>query len=159
MKIIFLDIDGVFTTPNSNWCMDPDKFTTFKQVLWDPDVKIVISSSWRRNTLDDTIRALSDPKGTFIKGNPFPFTDKIIGITPRLYTRDVETGKGYSTPRGCEIQAWLDETDLNVTEYCIIDDINTMLPHQQEHLVLCDQNEGFTGFESVKVNQILKVIK
>ena len=58
-KIIFLDFDGVITTLKSNWAIDDKKVELVKEICDITGAKIVISSSWRRYTLEATIEAIT----------------------------------------------------------------------------------------------------
>lgn len=54
MKIIFLDIDGVISTEKSHYTLDKDACDLLGKIIDATDANIVISSSWRRNTVEDT---------------------------------------------------------------------------------------------------------
>lgn len=71
MKLLFLDIDGVITTHNSNYCLDPEKMELLGQILGRTGALIVISSSWRQTTLYDTKKALVDYDNPQVKGISF----------------------------------------------------------------------------------------
>ena len=57
-KIIFLDIDGVLATPeylkDGLWALNPDKQEMLGKILSETNADIVLSSSWRQNTLEET---------------------------------------------------------------------------------------------------------
>lgn len=57
-KIVFLDFDGVITTLKSNWTIDNEKVELVKQICDATGAKIVISSSWRRYTVDRQLKIL-----------------------------------------------------------------------------------------------------
>lgn len=59
-KVVFLDFDGVVTTLKSNWTIDNSKVDLVKQICDATGAKIVISSSWRRYTLEQTIEAITN---------------------------------------------------------------------------------------------------
>jgi DNA modification methylase len=46
-------------------------------ILKKTNAKIVLSSSWRKNTLEDTIK--------YMEKRGFRFCDKIVGVTIRAY--------------------------------------------------------------------------
>ncbi len=131
MKVIFLDIDGVLNI----YCQDRDKFgCTFHDHLVDnlesiiekTGAKIVISSSWR---LDGKDAMMEMWKSRNLPG-------EVIDITPNLsYGAGLNTG----TPRGKEIQEWLDNHP-DVTNYVIIDDDVDMLPEQLSNFVVTAGN-------------------
>ena len=81
-KIIFLDIDGVLATPEflklGEWALNPAKQKLLGIILSETDAEIVLSSSWRYNTLEQT--------KSHIEKEGFLFTDKLVGITIRAYS-------------------------------------------------------------------------
>ena len=54
MKIIFLDIDGVIPTQKSHCAFDKNACDLFGEIIDATDAKIAITSSWRRNAVEDT---------------------------------------------------------------------------------------------------------
>lgn len=126
MKVLFLDIDGVLNSADwyghrphkflkdnpeeSDWeCeLDPAALALFKKLVHDnPDLQIVISSTWRLNyELDEFKRRFAQM-----------FTiepSRVIDKTPRL-----------GSIRGLEIQDWLNRNP-QVTKFAIIDDDSDM---------------------------------
>lgn len=84
MKIIFLDFDGVITTPSSKYCLSPPHMDILGKILESTGAYIVISSSWRRYNLEQTINFITSRSNPFVGKNPFPFVDRVIDITKRL---------------------------------------------------------------------------
>lgn len=165
-KIIFLDIDGVLATPefveNGLWALNPKKQEMFGEVLEKTSAEIVLSSSWRKSSLELTKEHM-DNKG-------FWFTDKIIGQTIRAYSYIKKDEKIHlSIPRGVEIKQWLDTNihsdngknykrktigiDFN---YVILDDDSDMLLEQQSYFVKCDSYEGLTRNNCLDVIDLLR---
>lgn len=148
MKIIFLDFDGVLTTPQSNYQFNPSLFERLRVLLEKSGAYIVITSSWRGMTKEETIISITDRTNPSVGGNPFPFVDKIIGVTPRI---------GWT--RGQQITGWfkrhekLDE--IQQADYVIIDDENDFSERQREHLVRTNENVGITDEDVKKALQIL----
>ena len=130
-KIIFLDFDGVITTYKSKWKLDQEKLDLLKEILDATNSEIVISSSWRHYDLPSTIKFITEP--SYFVPFPFPFCDKIIGITKKLKNRS----------RGEEIDLYLKENlkDLRYN-YIILDDNNDMLKCQQKNFILTDCDDG-----------------
>jgi hypothetical protein len=104
MKVIFLDVDGVLNSAESDakaaltgadlMAPDPKLVVRLLGVLQDvPDLVLVLTSTWR---LDPTITW------------PFP----VVDVTPR--------GDAFGT-RAEEIRGWLGE-HLDVRDYAILDD-------------------------------------
>lgn len=169
-KFIFLDIDGVIATSHTveegSWGLTPEKQDLLGMILDQTDAKIVLSSSWRKNTLKDTIDYMSE------KG--FRFNDKIVGVTMRAY-HFIERGVHLSIPRGVEIKQWLDthviypwhaypekQKEFKIYDengnfkmmrsqklgvdynYIILDDDSDMLLEHYEYFIKCDPMEGLT---------------
>lgn len=149
MKIIFLDFDSVITTPSSKYCLSPPHMELLGKIIESTGAYIVISSSWRRYNLEQTINFITSSSNPFVGKNPFPFVDRVIDITKRL--RPIKMS-GY-IHRGDEIQEWLDRH--KVESYVILDDINNMLESQQSHLVLTDEIDGLTEKDVEKAIEIL----
>lgn len=148
-KIIFLDLDGVITTPSSKYCLSPPHMDLLGKIIEATDAYIVISSSWRRYNLEQTIDFITSESNPFVGKNPFPFVDRVIDITKRL--RPIKMSDYIH--RGDEIQEWLDRHE--VESYIILDDINNMLESQQSHLVLTDEIDGLTEKDVEKAIGIL----
>lgn len=126
MKVIFLDIDGVLNVITQGH----DEFggifhkhfeDNLRFIIDETQAKIVLSSSWRLNGLDEVQRMW--------KGRNLP--GELIDVTPNLtYGVDFRT----STPRGKEIQMYLDNNP-DVESFVIIDDDNDMLESQMPFFV------------------------
>jgi len=120
--VIFLDIDGVFTSLRSGWYnWDIYAVNFFIWLCRDKlNAKIVISSSWRNQYNKEFFE------------NIFP------GILhddwKTLYFR-------FSGSRGSEIDKWLD-SHKDISDYLIIDDMNDMLEEQQSHFIHTDTDNG-----------------
>ncbi len=143
-KIIFLDFDGVITTEKSKYKLDKERLDIFKTLLDRTDAEIVISSSWRRNNLEDTIRFIT--KRSHFVPFPFPFCHKVIGITKRLPSRF----------RGEEIDLYIKENlegqDFN---YVILDDDSDMLKKQKKNFVNTHWGLGINEEDVEKAIKIL----
>lgn len=149
MKILFLDFDGVITTQKSKYKLDLEALCLLGKILDATDAKIVISSSWRRHTLEDTIKDLKDTSDFRMNGIEFPFIDRIIGVTDRIYGFALTNKeKHISLLRGVEIREWLREHP-EVTNYVILDDDSDMLLEQANHFIKTDTYKGLTE-ENVK---------
>lgn len=128
MDVIFLDIDGVVnneeTAKNNRGMLGIDPYLAFlvgRISLALPDVKFVLSSSWR-----------CFPKGREqVEEQVVP----ILGVTPIL---DI-----YGKVRGDEIKAWLD-SHPEVERYAILDDYDDMLPEQLPNLFRTTWQTGIT---------------
>jgi len=166
MRVIFLDFDGVINSEQSStfWHnkRDQEKWENEMYSSWEgtlfeylahefcpialsnveelvrrvPDVKIVVSSTWRLgHTVDDLKKILKHAKLV---------ADAIIDVTPAF--RD--------GPRGNEIKDWLDRHP-EVTNYVIIDDDRDMLEEQQENFVNTSSLHGFLYGEMLQAERIL----
>lgn len=136
MKVLFLDIDGVLNSDETQERFDlfigVDRRLLQRFLLWKPDnVFVVLSSAWR--THDRHCGHLNDLGVLWI--------DK----TPRLWGVD----------RGVEISAWLGEHP-EVTHYAILDDNYEMVEHRG-HFVKTDEAVGLTEENLIEVSKILEL--
>lgn len=164
-KIIFLDIDGVMATPeylkDGQWALNPHKQEMLGKILSETNADIVLSSSWRQNTLEET--------KTHMENEGFLFTNKLIGITIRAY-QWLERGTGIhlSIPRGVEIKQWIDanihsDNGKNWNRqklgkdytYVILDDESDMLLEHKDNFVHTNGNMGLTENDLQKAILIL----
>jgi hypothetical protein len=165
VKIIFLDFDGVITTVDSGWNINPKKIELLKDIIDATDAKIVIPSSWRTYDLKSTIENLSKGKNcNSPSGIAFPFCDRIIGITARMggYRYNDNTNedgrKPYvSIPRGIEIDDWIrcNEDKFDIISYVILDDDTDMLYNQRFNYV---QTDTYYGLNKKHVKKAIKIL-
>ena len=181
-RFIFLDIDGVIATQQTvehgMWGLTPEKQDLLGMIMEKTGAKIVLSSSWRKHTIEDTIGHM--------KEHGFRFCDEIIGITVRAY-QYLREGVHLSIPRGVEIKQWLDthviypwyaypdqkeryqifnedgsfqkmrSNKLGVDfTYVILDDDSDMLYEQSNYFIHCDSIEGLTLEQAHKAIEVLK---
>ncbi len=155
MKVLFLDFDGVLNSHKyfserdnhqPRYAMfdernefDPDAMHNLLAILDHfPDLKVVISSSWRYGR---TIEKLNELLG-FTK----VYTDRVIGKTAD------QSERGYA--RGWEIQDWLD-AHPEVTNFAILDDDSDMV-HLSDHHVKTSFSVGLTA---ENVAQVIKILE
>lgn len=135
-KIIFLDIDGVLNSEDwfnkfimnvksgntyngQNNMIDPDAINRVVKICKETGARIVISSSWRLNTITETI------KDMYRYVDFLPLLKYIVGITPRI------------SP-GCygkEIQSWIDNCKNN-SEYT-----NTEIENKIKYIIISNSTE------------------
>ena len=164
-KFIFLDIDGVLAIPScikdGVWLLSDEKQKILEKILKKTNAKIVLSSSWRRETTDETKNHLKE------KG--FWFNNKLIGVTIRAH-QYLEKGTKIHMriPRGVEIKQWVDANihsnngknykkkelgkDYN---YVILDNDNRMLLEHKDNFVQTNPINGLTKKDAKKVIKIL----
>ena len=139
MKVLFLDIDGVV---NSEECLkrgdakggilgiDPYlAFLVGKIILALPELKVVLSSSWRhwpngRKTVGEKVCSIYD----------------VTGSEP--YLKELPNGVD-NVQRGREIQKWLD-AHPEVERYAILDDDSDMLPSQLPNFFKTSWKKGIS---------------
>ncbi len=141
MKVLFLDIDGVLNSEkyyqkgrtNLSYPLseiDPASVDLINYIVSETGCKIVLSSSWRLNGLNEC-------NNIFEKvGLP-----KIYDIIPIHLVRGC---------RGEEIQEWLDTHKIE--SYVIVDDVNDMLPNQ-----IFVQTNDYDGLTKEKSDEIIKL--
>lgn len=159
MKVLFLDFDGVLNSHQSAtfWHnkRDQDKWENEMYASWPgtlreyiaqefcpiamsnveelmrrvPDLKIVVSSTWRIGETVEGLRKILAPSKLI--------GDAIIDTTPYFRHKD-----GSDPDRGYEIKDWLDRHP-QVTHYVIVDDDADMLESQKENFVNTSSLHGF----------------
>lgn len=167
-KIIFLDIDGVLATPeylkDGQWALNPEKQKLLGELLTQTDAEIVLSSSWRGETLEVT-KELMTREG-------FLFSDKLIGVTIRAYQYLDRSKKIHlSIPRGVEIKQWID-THIHSDggkgwqrkklggdfTYVILDDEPDMLLEHKDRFIKTKSEIGLTEDDVSRAVEILTPI-
>jgi HAD domain in Swiss Army Knife RNA repair proteins len=152
VKVLFLDIDGVLNSSQFNKALIrnvgrkgllikefcPLASSNLLEILSEvPDVKIVVSSSWRLHESLEGLRAI-------LWANAGVPEERVIGATPCLQWDDPE-----KHGRGQEIQAWLDKHP-EVTKFVILDDSSDMA-HLKPHLVQTNWMHGLMLEEAEEV--------
>ena len=146
-KYLFLDIDGVVTSAHSHYYFDPDCFDRLGRILDATDARIVVTSSWKGQTVDETKRYLTDIRDPYVAGHPFPYCDKIVGVT-----RDWPVVDDDFT-RGKEVDAYLKHHSC--FSYVILDDIQDFIPEQLDHFVCVHDSTGISEDDVQKAIEIL----
>lgn len=136
MKVCFLDFDGCIWSYRT-YQFSPEACKNLNDLLnKQPDLKIVISSSWRKLGIDQCKRTL----------------DKNGIDSSRVYDITGNEPEG----RGKEIQTWLDENP-SVTSYVVIDDETSDMPKLMDRVVKPDRYIGLTKEEVQLALDILKI--
>jgi len=163
MRILFLDIDGVLNSWQSIYweirqdvrkkqeSLCPIAMSNLDELLKKvPDLKIVISSTWRRHFTIAELQVIMTEQG-------FKSADRIIGATPT----DVPKKFSELMPRLREIRVWLAEHP-EVTQWCAVDDHD--LGDDGEELaegqvVYTDQHVGLDWYKIEELRKIFKAEK
>lgn len=131
MNVVFLDIDGVL----NRYC--DDNFENFYPELMDlvnqlahPDVKFVLSSSWRySHSLIEMREVLAE----------YGFKGDLIDTTPIL----PKSFRSYFS-RGQEIEMWLNSHKGEYNSYVILDDANMECPGVEDNWIKVQSRAGLT---------------
>ena len=171
-RYLFLDIDGVLNTIRySNYLIDHDEDETDEDgALFDPeavenlamiiknipDVKIIISSTWRFKGWDWMNRLWGKRQ---LPGQIYSFTPglEFTRFVDVIHQRYSESVYPYGT-RGLEIGEWLRlyaPKNSMQYKYVILDDCDDFPSFYQEHVVLTDPMLGITKEVVVKVIEAL----
>lgn len=135
MNIIFLDIDGVLNHSsdgiiNGEWTLDNQIINKLYNICILYNIKLVISSSHRLNSVNKTIE--------FFNSNSLSIlSNLIIGVTP-IFADKIKY-------RYEEIKKWIEifESKYNiVSKYCILDDfeLNSSIYHIKTYNGLTNEN-------------------
>lgn len=171
-RYLFLDIDGVLNTIRySNYLIDHDEDEVDEDgALFDPeavnnlayiienvpDVKIIISSTWRLKGWEWMIRLWKKRK---LPSTIYSFTPvlEVVCFVDKINRKDTSSVYPYGT-RALEVNEWLrlyaGQNTLSY-KYVILDDFNDFLVMQQEHVIITDPYWGITKEDVVKALEIL----
>jgi hypothetical protein len=135
VKVVFADFDGIIWSYRT-YQFSPEACKNFNDLLQqEPDLKIVVSSSWRKLGLDECKRALNKN-----------------GIDS---TRVIDRTGNEPEGRGKEIQDWLDEHP-EVISYVILDDEASDMTKLMDRVVKPDMYICLTKEDVKKALDILK---
>ena len=134
-RVIFLDFDGVITTPKSKFKLITEKMQLIKKLCLKTNSSIVITSDWRFVDVFHTLESLN-------KNSEFILNDFVSGVTKHLKIYDDQFIK--FAHRGDEIELYLEEHP-EITNYVIIDDCNDFLASQLNNLVITNSNYGINS--------------
>lgn len=144
--ILFLDFDGVL---HPEPCFDQTKMLCFlprlERVLRDhPQIKIVISSTWRES------RSLQELQRLFSEN----IAQRVIGVTPcwRDYPELFEVN-GYQ--RHTEILTWIRFSEEPWVKWIAVDDKAFLFKPFLKNLV---RTQSLTGFDAAAENQLRLLI-
>lgn len=147
MKVLFLDFDGVlnvFPKPNKNGEFHKEACINLEYLLNKiPDLKVVVSSSWRTYGL----QAVKD----VLKSNGID-PRRVLDITGHEQNEDAPDHVG--NYRGYQVQCWLDRHP-EVKHFAIVDDENDFqdLPGK---LVKTNKYNGLT---QANVEQLIQLLE
>ncbi len=168
MKVIFLDIDGVLNSEEyfKRWheenlgqkghdhYVDEIAVDRLMDLIQKTGCYIILSSSWRRHNLPDTILYLSEHR-SLDRIQPY-----LIGITPRLWQY---RGRGDEIKR--LMNEWSDWVkrglisekfkDDKINNYVILDDDSDMLDEQKEHFI---HTKWAVGLQDSDVEKCLNIL-
>ena len=145
MKVIFLDFDGVITIP-PKWYLKANKIKYIKRIVDETDAKIVVSSSWRMDTVEETRKSM------IYKEKRCPRNKMLYWLIDNIY--DVTPWVGLGNGRGGEIQKWLNDHP-EVDNYVILDDDHDMWDSQMYHFVQTNYEDGITEVETIRAIKVL----
>ncbi len=149
MNIIFCDVDGTinsinhlkeyyYRTGKRCSCFDypfDERCINNLKLLVDDNTRIVITSSWRK--LDKGINRLME------EFRKYDLDKYVIGYTPILFTI-----------RGEEIKSFIENTDINIEHFVILDD-NSDMGDLIPYLVKTNNQTGLTYENVLEAKEIL----
>lgn len=152
MKIIFLDFDGVISTYRRGWKLDIEKLVLLQKIINETNAKVVVSSSWKKGYKDVDNFKDSLYKNWRCKEIQNSNEQILYNFVNSIY--DITGNHG--SCRGEEIKQWLiDNKELNVESYVIIDDDSDMLDEQLFNFV---QTDCFYGLSERTVSLSIDIL-
>lgn len=171
-RYLFLDIDGVLNTifysdylidhnedevDEDGALFDPEAINNLASIFNNiPDLKIIISSTWRLKGWEWMNRLWEKQK---LPGTIYSFTPvlEVVCFVDKISRKDTSSVYPYGT-RALEVNEWLrlyaGQNPL-CYKYVIIDDFNDFLVMQQEHVIITDPYYGITKENVIKALEIL----
>lgn len=140
-KVVFLDFDGVLNSTafikeiGDAWTadqIDPSAVVHLNTIIVATKADVVISSTWR------LLHPFAKLKSILLDAG---FKGRVVGMTPNLSHKPIQSQIYRSVERGHEIAAWLHEQDTKPKSIAIIDDDDDMA-HLKPCLVQTDFNDG-----------------
>lgn len=171
-RYLFLDIDGVLNTirysedlidhdedeyDEDGSIFDPKAVANLAYIIENvPDVKIIISSTWRFKGWDWMNQLWKKRK---LPGSIYSFTPvlDVVCFIDKLSHKDSCSVYPYGT-KALEINEWLRLYESNNPlsyKYVIMDDFNDFLAMHQEHVIITDPHYGITKDDVVKALEML----
>lgn len=152
-NIIFLDIDGVLNVNPKKFdkygpCFEEVFVKNLSKLIEATSSKIVISSTWKMSGLK-VLKSMWEDRN---------LPGYILDVTPSEVDV-VESGKCefYDlVDRGHEIEQWVKTNSNIILNYCILDDIDDMLPSQKPYLIKTSGN--FEDPQSIKGYGLTKIL-
>lgn len=157
-KILFLDIDGVL---NPQWWerkkpsdkygvpFDPKTVACLEKIIAETGANIVISSSWKNMGLS-VVQDMWRERG---------LPGMVIDVTPDYLIESLSCSELNNDDalyeRGFEIKGWLSLHNDEISHYVIVDDMDDILPEQQQRFVHTDPNTGMSEDDAEKAIAIL----
>ena len=137
--LLFLDFDGV-THPMMTKAFNPENMKFLESIVNEhPEIRIVISSSWREEfSLNEIKEMLGATVGS-----------RVIGITPVIYDSDIQA------IRYREVIEYLKITDNEDTKWIAIDDTPMLYKGADASVIYTDPNYGFTKKEYMEVKALI----
>jgi len=142
MKIIFLDVDGVFNrrgtrerSPNGTYGVEQNLLDHLREIIEKTNARIVVSSAWRH---------YEDQMEYFWKEAGEKVYERYYGRTPSSFS-------GY---RGKEIQSYLDKFVGEPPVFVIIDDNSDMRPYMDKLI----QTNPLTGITEENAKKAIRML-
>lgn len=148
---IYLDVDGVVTTPDYQRSagkdrLDPAAMAIVAALVRDLRAKIVVSSTWRIEDCRPTLVEAGLPQGCFHPDWRTAIPDS---------SRDPDTGRMLSADRAMRGDEISEHAARNrITRYLVLDDVDVGRAHDGRH-VRPDPTRGLTEAEGVLARELL----
>lgn len=143
-NVIFIDIDGVFTSARTGWYnFDIYAVNFIRWVCEKSNSKLVVSSTWRKNHNYNFFASIFGEE----------YLHKHFRTTSlRTIYNDYDISK---FRRGLEIDCWLKLH--NVNQYLILDDDSDMLDEQKSNFIKTDTMDGLSFENMLKIREFFNI--
>ena len=162
INVLFLDLDGVINNTTDDLYSfkfmgydTGDKFSiklvhNLNTLIKHYDLKIVLSSSWRKLYDIISMREIFIQMG--IEGELIDYTTK--EYMDKTYYKDLEYDKSrIPKDRGMQISHWLDERKYNIDKYLVIDDdIDAKFGHENNFI----KTNVKVGFDDITLKETIE---
>lgn len=160
MKVLFLDVDGVFNSNrrsleiSSGEYLDEEKVKLLSKIIRQTGAVVVLHSAWRfwfNEAMEPMRKEASD--FSLLLGK---YGIRLYDRTPDFSTEEIKKTRKFSLVKADEILSWLN-SHSNVENYIVLDDLNLHNELLAQHQIQTDSVEGLTEENVSQAVQMLNL--